>query len=171
MNCSGSTWTVLDHTWCAIGACCESVPRDLANLPPLQQRIRAAYAMGGYASIEALAEDLTFSLSTLKRLGEGSGNASVLRVRLEEIARVCGVPLAWLESGWTPDGKTPPADGESTDADRIAELEAQVADLRKQVLTRTQIEGLIKLRLQAAGVMPAQGAASGSRPGSSRPAS
>jgi hypothetical protein len=147
------------------------VPRDLANLPPLQQRIRAAYAMGGYASIEALAEDLTFSLSTLKRLGEGTGNAGILHVRLEEIARVCGVPLPWLESGWTADGSTPPASGEPAAADRIAELEAQVADLRKQVLTRKQIDGLIQLRLQAAGVTPAQGAASGSRPGSQRPAS
>jgi phage repressor protein C with HTH and peptisase S24 domain len=138
----------------------------------IQQRIRAAAAAAGYASIAAMVEPLPFSLSSVKRIGDRDGENAWFddETRLAKIAAACNVPLDWLAYG-----KGSPIDNTAADAgassERIAELEAQVEALRKQVMTRKQIEGLIQLRLQAAGLTPAPGEASASRRASSRPAS
>lgn len=127
----------------------------------LQRRVRAAASFGDFPSVAAMADQLSFALSTVKRLGDGRMSPTVQTARLQEIATLCGVPFDWLHDGWDEVSVV-----DATDTDRIAALEDQVAHLLRRTPTddqlRRTIDALVNARL-AEGIST-QGAPSRQRP-------
>lgn len=130
------------------------MPRSNANLSPLQKRIRAAYAVGGYGSLDELAGDLSYGLSTLKRLELPGTNRRVTHARLQEIAELCNIPVEWLEEGWPePTGAPEPEQDTglqgASDIDALRALVSSLSGLRRDVAQlRAQLEAQEKrLRL------------------------
>jgi hypothetical protein len=95
----------------------------------IRRRIRAAMALGGVGSWEALAERTPMSRSTLKNLGTPRAHADESHLRV--IAAACGLPYPWFTIADI--GRAVAREDEDPSvAERLEALEGQVAALRRR---------------------------------------